>query len=150
MSAADPIVTDMLVSLPTGMPPAADLIELVEATDEQVVRVIVAFGRRIRGMPISTDVRFEQRIGAAPIILLDAAKFASKHHARIVGCFVRKLCLIDGIQWGCLSNGSLILEIAYGTDTGAALKCAYETIREHPRLFTACTSPNAEQVVATH
>lgn len=151
MSAADPIATDMLLSLSPVMPTVeADRVELVETTDEQTVRFIVAFGRSICGMPISTDVRFEQRLGAPPIILLDASKFASKHHARIVGCFVRKLCLIDGIQWGCLSSGSLILEIAYGADTGATIKCAYETLQEHSRIFTASTRPIAGRAITAH
>lgn len=151
MSSVDPIATDMLLSLPPSTALGdADRVELVGTTGEQTARVIIAFGRSIRGMPISTDVRFEQRLGAPPMILLDASKFASKHHARNVGCFVRKLCLIDGLQWGCLTNGSLILEVAYGANTGATIKCAYETVQEHPQLFTAGTSSIAEQAAITH
>lgn len=151
MNEAGPIATDIMLAFPPGMPSAAtDRIEAEEATDEQPVRIIIAFGCRIAGMPISTDVRFEQRVGAMPIILLEASKFASKHHARLVGCFVRKMCLIDGIQWGCLSNGSLILEVAYGADTGATIKCAYETLQEHSRIFASDPGPVAERAVVAH
>ena len=150
MGAAEPIVTDMLLSFPPGTLSAqTDSAELSGVTNGLLVRTIIAFGSRICGMPISTDVQFEQRIGAPPIVLLDATKFDSKHHARIVSCFVRKLCLIDGLQWGCLTNGSLILEIAYGASTGTTLKCAYEALQEHPQLFAAESRPVAKRAVAT-
>lgn len=134
--ATKPIATDMFLSFPVNRAtPKVAKGNRMDAADSPTVRVIIAFGNSIRGMPTGVSVQFEQCVSTPPSLEIDASGFTSKYFAKMVRGFVRRLSLIEGVRWGCLMNGSLLIDIAYGTDTGTTVKDIYDALEEHTRLF---------------